>query len=156
MQEHKDLNGKFILVKRNQFHGWEKEIQRPFELGFDNMLMLFKKLLGTSLVIQWWRIHLPVQGRQVGSLVWISPTWTGAMSHAPQLLILWSKSWGLGVLSPNPQLLKPTTPRARDPQWGKPPQEETWALQLESRRCSLLVEKARTAAKAQESRKETN
>ena len=53
MQEHKDLNGKFILVKRNQFHGWEIEIQRPFELGFDNMLMLFKKLLGISLVIQW-------------------------------------------------------------------------------------------------------
>ena len=53
MQEHKVMNGKFILVKRNQSHAWEIEIQTLFELGFDNMLMLFKKLLGTSLVIQW-------------------------------------------------------------------------------------------------------
>ena len=63
-----------ILVRRNQFHAREIEIQRLFELGFDNMLLLFKKLLGISLVIQWWRIHLPVQGRQVGSLVWVDPT----------------------------------------------------------------------------------
>ena len=74
MQEHKVMNGKLILVRRNLSHAWEIEIQRLPELGFDNMLMLFKKLLGTSLVIQWWRIHPPVQGRQVGFLVWVDPT----------------------------------------------------------------------------------
>ena len=47
-------------------------------------------------------------------------------------------------------------PRVRTLQQEKPLQWETWALQLESRRCLLLVEIARTAAKAQESRKETN
>lgn len=52
MQEHKVMNGKLISVRRNQSHAWEIEIERLSELGFDNMLMLFKKLLGTSLVIQ--------------------------------------------------------------------------------------------------------
>ena len=47
------MNGKLILVRRNQYHAWEIEIQRHFERGFDNMLMLFKKLLGTSLVMPW-------------------------------------------------------------------------------------------------------
>lgn len=53
MQEHRVMNGKLILVRRNQSHAREIEIRRLFELGFDNMLLLFKKLLGTSLVIQW-------------------------------------------------------------------------------------------------------
>ena len=32
----------------------------------------------TSLVVQWLRIRLPVQGTQVRALVWEDPTWRGA------------------------------------------------------------------------------
>ena len=53
MQEHKVMNDKLIFVKRNQFHGWEIETQRLFELAFDTMLRLFKTLFRSPLVIQW-------------------------------------------------------------------------------------------------------
>ena len=33
-----------------------------------------KKHSGTSLVVQWLRIHLPMQGTQVRSMVWEDPT----------------------------------------------------------------------------------
>ena len=35
--------------------------------------MLKRKSQGTSLVAQWLRIHLPMQGAQVPSLVWEDP-----------------------------------------------------------------------------------
>ena len=89
--------------------------------------------------------------------------WAGSIPHdlgqwipCTKLLILSSKSRELGILTPNPQLLKPTTPGARGPQQGKPPQGEARAVQLESRPCLLLVEKARTATEAQESQKYTH
>ena len=37
-----------------------------------------KKSTRTSLVVQWLRIHLPMQGTQVSSLVWEDPTCHGA------------------------------------------------------------------------------
>ena len=39
---------------------------------------LNKYLLKTSLVVQWWRIHLPMQGTWVWPLVWEDPTCHGA------------------------------------------------------------------------------
>ena len=42
-------------------------------------IMLFKKIhIGTSLVVQWLRIHLPMQGTRVRSLVRGDPTCRGA------------------------------------------------------------------------------
>ena len=64
-----------------------------------------KCMTRTSLVAQWLRIHLPMQGTQVQSLVWEDPTCCGAtkpMSHN-----YWART---------PQLLKPTSSRARVPQ----------------------------------------
>ena len=48
-----------------------------------------KQILGTSLVVQWLRIHLPMQGTRVLSLVWEDPTCLGATKF-PQLLKLQS------------------------------------------------------------------
>ena len=69
----------------------------------------------TSLVEQWIRIYLPLQGTQVPSLVREDSTRRGAAE--PQLL------------SPNPgacklQLLKPECPGACAPQQERPPQQE--------------------------------
>ena len=41
-------------------------------------LTLYRKSLGTSLVAQWLRIHLPMQGTQVRALVREEPTCHGA------------------------------------------------------------------------------
>ena len=46
--------------------------------------LLQKKIEGASLVAQWLRIHLPMQGTRVRALVWENPTCHGAtkpMSH---------------------------------------------------------------------------
>ena len=65
-------------------------------IGKDNDKTDLKELFWTSLVVQWLRIHLPVQGTWVGSLVGEDPTYRGAtkpVSHN-------SRAW-------EPQLLKP-------------------------------------------------
>ena len=45
---------------------------------FTSLLMKLKKLTGTSLVAQWLRIRLPMQGTQVRALVREDPTCHGA------------------------------------------------------------------------------
>ena len=55
-----------------------REIQSIFEPGFDNMCMLFKTLLGTSLVVQGIRICPPGQETLVQSLIREDPTRLGA------------------------------------------------------------------------------
>ena len=44
--------------------------------------------MGTSLVAQWLRICLTMQGTWVRALVWEDPTCRRATAHAPQLLSL--------------------------------------------------------------------
>ena len=79
-----------------------------------------KQILGTSLVLQWLRIHLPTQG-DTGSIPCLG------RSHMP-------RSHKAHV----PQLPKPKHCRARDLQQEKPPQREDRAL---SSLCSPQVEK---------------
>ena len=55
---------------------------------------------GDSLVTQWLRIRLPMQGTQVRALVREDPTCHGANEPVPQLLSLRSRAH-------EPQLLKP-------------------------------------------------
>ena len=109
-----------------------------------------KRYARTSLVVQWLRIHLSMQGTWVQSLVWEDPTChraTKPMDHN-----YWA--WALEPVSHNYwahalQLLKPAQSRARvpqllslcaatteahasrpcAPQQEKPPQCETCALQ---------------------------
>ena len=44
--------------------------------------VVLKLVLGTSLVAQWLRIHLPMQGTRVQGLVQEDPTCRGATKHA--------------------------------------------------------------------------
>ena len=84
---------------------------------------------GTSLVAQWLRIRLPMQGTRVWSLVQEDPTCHGAtkpMHHNYWTCTLEPTShnyWACML-----QLLKPT-PRAGAPQQEKPPQWEACAVQ---------------------------
>ena len=73
----------------------------------------FNFQLGASLVVQWLRIHLAVQGTLVRSLVQEDPTWLWSKSaHTPELL------------SPRTAATEAGVPRARVPQQEKPPRRE--------------------------------
>ena len=83
----------------------------------DGKKLVSKGHIGTSLVAQWLRIHLGMQGTWVRSLVWQDPTCCGAtktVSHnywASALEPASHSYWGHA-----PQLLKPALPKAHMPQ----------------------------------------
>ena len=88
---------------------------------------------GTSLVVQWLRIHLSMQGTQAQSLVQElrrHVLWSH-WSHAPQ------------HLSSHAATSEPIHPGDHALHQEKPPQWEARALQLESSPCSSQLEKAR-------------
>ena len=95
------LPGKFLLILQNP-----AQTSPPL-----------KDSSGTSLVAQWLRIRLPMQGTKFQSLVWEDPTRHGATkpmrhnywAHAPQLL------------SPHATTTEGRMPRARVPQQEKTP-----------------------------------
>ena len=100
-----------------------------------------KGLLGTSLVAQWLRIHLPMQGTWVWALVREDPTCCRATkpvcnNYWACVLEPMSHNYWAHVL----QLLKPA-PRARALQQEKPPQWEAHTPQ-QSSPCSPQLEKA--------------
>ena len=117
---------------------------------------------GTSLVMQWLKIHLPTQGTWVRALVQDDPTCHGATkpvhhkywacalepmshnywAHVPQLLSLRSRAC-------EPQLLSPwaATTEACAPRVGAPQQREATAMRslhttTKSSPCSPQLEKA--------------
>jgi len=52
---------------------------RPYHLwGETNALYVVPENNGASLGVQWLRIHLPMQGTRVPSLVWEDPIYPGA------------------------------------------------------------------------------
>ena len=90
--------------------------------------ILKKSMHGTSLVVQWLRMHLPMQGTLVWSLVWEDSTcpWaTKSENHkwATEPTVANTEACGHRVCSPQ----------------EKPPQWEAWAPQRECRRCSMQL-----------------
>ena len=76
---------------------------------------VFKKSLGASLVAQWLRICLPMQGTRVWALVWEDPTCRGAtrpMSHS---------YWACASGTCPPQQERPWQWEARAPRWRVAP-----------------------------------
>ena len=53
-------------------------MDRSSKMKINKETQALKDTLGTSLVAQWLRIHLPMQGTQVQALVWEDPTCHGA------------------------------------------------------------------------------
>ena len=87
------------------------------------MLSVLRDTLGTSLVAQWLRIRLPMQGTQVRALVQEDPTCRGATkARAPQLLSLRSRACEPQLLSPRATTTEAHVPRARALQQEKPQQ----------------------------------
>ena len=63
-----------------------------------------------SLVVQWVRIHLPMQATLAQSLVWEMPPAVEQPSHAPRWLRPHSRARGHGFWAGVPQPLKPVLP----------------------------------------------
>ena len=82
-----------------------------------------KCILGTSLVAQWLRVHLPMQGTRIRALVREDPTCRGATKpRASQLLSLCSRAREPQLLSPRAATTEARAPRAHALQWEGPPQ----------------------------------
>ena len=97
-----------------------------------------KIALQASLVVQWFRIHLPMQGTRVPSLVWDDPhalRQVNSCTTTPKAVL---RAW-------EPQLMKHTRPRACTAQ-EKLPQGEAYEPQLESSCCLPQLKKALQAA----------
>ena len=81
----------------------------------DDMILAFKKHEGASLVAQWLRIRLPMQGTRVRALVWEDPTCCGAtrpVSH---------NYWACASGACAPQQERPRWWEARAPRWRVAP-----------------------------------
>ena len=91
---------------------------------------------GTSLVVQWLGIHLPMQGTQIWSLVQEDATFCGVIKPKHP------NDW-VGALEPVSCNCWACVPRAHASQQKKPSQWEALTLQLESSPHSTL-EKAHT------------
>ena len=89
-------------------------------------LILRKYRRGTSLVVQWLRIRLPMQGTQVRALVREDLTCRRAakppLLRVPPLLSLPPRSREPQLLSPHATTTEARAPRARASQQEKPPQ----------------------------------
>ena len=85
------------------------------------------------MVVQWLRIHLPMQGTQIGFPIREDSTCCGAK---PMCHNYWAH-----VPEPESCNTEACTPRAHAPEEEKPLQWEACALQLESSPRSLRLEK---------------
>ena len=115
-----------------------RERQRRGSLSF-----IKNRLIGTSLVVQWIGIHLPMQWAWVQCLVWEDSKRQPATEPI-------SRNYWAHVL----QTLKPRHPEA--PQEAKPPQWEAGARPLESGPAHQSQRKGRAAAKTQHSQSQRN
>ena len=119
-----------------------------FSLSPKKISFLFS---GTSLVAQWWRIHLPMQKTQVQSLIQEDPTCRGATKPEHH-----SYSWARAPESgspnywrPVPHLLKPPRPRDHALPQEKLRQQEAHTPQQRVTPALCSWRKARSATKTQ-------
>ena len=109
------------------------------DIGLEIHIVLFLRItyFRASLVAQWLRIRLPMQGTRVRALVREDPTCRGAtkpVRHnywACALEPVSHNFWAhvLQLLSPRATTAEAGAPRARAPQQEKPPQREACAPQ---------------------------
>ena len=104
-----------------------------------------------SLVAQWLRLHLPMQGTRVRALVQEDPTCRGATK--PVRHNYWGYALEPQLLSPHAATTESHTPRVHALQQKKPLQWEARALQQRVTLLAATRESLRAAMKTQHSDK---
>ena len=110
-------------------HRWRHKPMILKGIVYSNNTVRISHLL-TSLVAQWLRICLPMQGTRIPALVWEDPTCRGAtkpVHHNYWACALEPASHN--YWSPQAPTTEARVPRARAPQQKKPPQWEAHAPQ---------------------------
>ena len=98
-----------IITLLDYFYIWWSSNTTFGHAGWKPKRLFKTASMGTSLVVQWLRIHLPMQGTRVRALVWEDPTCcraTKPMSHNYWACALEPTSHNYWARMP--QLLKPT------------------------------------------------
>ena len=106
--------GVFTVKKFKLYTGYFFTLHQPIYF-LEGKIIEYKNLKRASLVAQWLRICLPMQGTRVRSLVREDPTCHGATKPCATAIepVLWS---------PRATTTEAHVPRARAPQQEKPPQ----------------------------------
>ena len=110
----------FLMVKDGSHHICFPDNRVEEERGKEVPKLFFKKFLGASLVAQWLRICLSMQGTRVRALVWEDPTCRRAarpVSH---------DYWACASGACAPQWKKPRQWEARAPRWRVAPACRNW------------------------------
>ena len=82
--QHDTCQGRIPENSKDQRSEAGKEMEGPVFLLLINKTIKNDTILGASLVVQWLRVCLPMQGTRVRALVWEDPTChgaTGPVSH---------------------------------------------------------------------------
>ena len=95
----------------------DKRSNRKFLLW---VLALVESMLRASLVAQWLRICLPMQGTRVRALVWEDPTWRGATKPVSH------NYWACASGACAPQWERPWQWEVRAPRWRVAPTRRNW------------------------------
>ena len=123
-QQTKDFEHKIDFTRKNYCGGNKVEIRAQGRKRNNVKFQLLNKNWWTSLVAQWLRICLTMQGTQVQALAWEDPTCRGATKPCvPQLLSLratTTEACEPQLLSPSATTTEACAPRAHAPQQEKP------------------------------------
>ena len=104
-------------------------IGRKVYIFLVNLRMLRSESFWVSLVAQWLRIRLPMQGTRVRALVREDPTCHGATKPVHHNYRACTRARESQLLSPHATTTEARVPRACAPQQKKPPQWEAHAPQ---------------------------
>ena len=105
------MDGKYIIYS---------EVNLPHQLLPLISFFYQKMYLGASLVAQWLRVCLPMQGTRIRALVWEDPTCRGAAGPVSR------NYWACASGACAPQQERPRLWEARAPRWGVAPTCHNW------------------------------
>ena len=106
------LSNIFYLMGKDMFHIW-----LTYNLS---IFLLSWKRYWASLVAQWLRVCLPMQGTRVRALVWEDPTCRGAAGLVSR------NYWAWASVASAPQQERPRQWKARAPPWRVAPACRNW------------------------------
>ena len=107
-------------VLETQIFGSTPDMLNQKFWGWDPVICVSISPPRASLVVQWLRVCLPMQGTRVRALVWEDPTCCGATKPVSH------NYWACASEACAPQQERPRQWEARAPRWGVAPARHSW------------------------------